>query len=512
MQNQSKNNNYKNYYFIKTLLFFVLINLTEIQVLIAQPPNIYYASPQNYFIGNAITPLSPTNSGGAVPPSNYGQVNTYATSISANLDHPNGVAVDLAGNLYIANFFWNNIPKITFSGNVSILAGTASNFNNPMDVAVDASGNVYVADTYNNKIRKITLAGIVTTLAGSGIVGATDGIGTAASFNTPQGLAIDSSGNVYVADSFNNKIRKITVAGVVTTLAGSGIDGAADGVGSSASFGGPTDVAVDGSGNVYVADDFNHKIRKITPAGLVSTFAGNNTAGAADGIGTAASFNFPHYLAVDNFGNVYVSDSGNNKIRKISSTGEVTTLAGTGTAGSVDGPGTIASFNVPRGVAVDAVGNVYIADSSNNKIRKISQLGYSISPNLPSGLIFDNTTGTISGTPTVNTTATNYAITACNDAGCSTTILNISTSVLGTTIFNKASIVIYPNPTSTKLNLQFPNEGKADKITITDLTGKIILTQTTNTTLVNVESLANGMYIIEAYSREDKFITKFIKE
>ncbi|HIF27927.1 MAG TPA: hypothetical protein EYQ40_05270, partial [Candidatus Marinimicrobia bacterium] len=224
--------------------------------------------------------------------------------------------------------------------------GTAAAFYLPTDVALDGSGNVYVGDQYNHLIRKITSGGVVSTLAGSGSQGSTNGTGTAASFYKPSGVAVDGSGNVYVADKDNHLIRKITSGGVVTTLAGSGSVGSANGTGTAASFNYPSGVAVDGSGNVYVGDWGNHLIRKITSAGVVSTFAGSGSAGSANGTGTAATFNHPYGVAVDGSGNVYVADYlGNHLIRKITSAGVVTTLAGSGSSGSANGTGTAASFN-----------------------------------------------------------------------------------------------------------------------------------------------------------------------
>jgi len=209
---------------------------------------------------------------------------------------------------------------------------------------VDGSGNVYVGDEVNHKIRKITSAGVVTTLAGSGSSGSADGTGTLASFNNPYGVAVDLSGNVYVADKGNFLIRKITSGGVVTTLAGSGSSGSANGTGTAASFNYPFGVAVDGSGNVYVGDYENHLIRKITSAGEVTTLAGSGSSGSANGTGTAASFSSPYDVAVDGSGNVYVADYYNHLIRKITSDGVVTTLAGSGSSGSANGTGTAASF------------------------------------------------------------------------------------------------------------------------------------------------------------------------
>ena len=191
-------------------------------------------------------------------------------------------------------------------------------------------------------------------------LGYTDGTGTSAQFNYPSGVAVDGAGNVYVADCHNHRIRKITASGVVSTLAGSGTSGYADGTGTSAQFDYPTGVAVDGAGNVYVADSDNHRIRKITASGVVSTLAGS-TYGYTDGTGTSAKFYYPRGVAVDGAGNVYVADRVNHRIRKITASGVVSTLAGSA-QGYTDGTGTSAKFYYPFGVAVDGAGNVYVAD------------------------------------------------------------------------------------------------------------------------------------------------------
>ncbi len=258
--------------------------------------------------------------------------------------------------------------------------GTPGTFNNPYGIAIDADKNVYIADTLNHTIRKITPGRVVSTLAGTtGIFGATDGTGTGARLNFPVGIALDAGGNLYVSDARSFTIRKITPAGVVTTFAGTAFQtGAADGTGAAARFFLPYGVAVDGQGNVFVAEGGNHTIRRITPAGVVTTFAGTaGSPGFVNATGAAARFNTPFGLAVDAFGNLYVADSGNNAIRKITSTGIVTTLAGAanGAAGSLDGAGAGARFNQPRGVANGPGGSVFVADYGNSTLRQISSSG-----------------------------------------------------------------------------------------------------------------------------------------
>lgn len=308
---------------------------------------------------------------------------TNGTGTSASFKSPYSLAVDASENVYVADTDNHLIRKITPAGVVSTFAGsgsagsvngtgTASSFNYPEGIAVDALGNVYVGDTYNQVIRKITPAGDVTTLAGSGSVGSVNGTGAAASFNYPKGVAVDASGNVYVADSGNNLIRKITAAGVVSTLAGSGSQGSTDANGMAASFRGPSALVSNDLGNLYVADTYNNSIRKITSAGDVTTLAGSGSPGATNGTGIGAKFYYPAGVTLDGSGNIYVADVFNDVIRKITAAGVVSTFAGSGNTGSTNGSGTTAKFNLPNGVAIGASGNLYVADQSNHLIRKIT--------------------------------------------------------------------------------------------------------------------------------------------
>lgn len=298
---------------------------------------------------------------------------------SAQFNNPRGIDVDAQGNIYVADQSNHRIRKISPGGLVTTLAGSsqgfaegsgsAAQFNTPMGVAVDLAGNVYVADESNHRIRKITPGGLVSTFAGSGVPGYAEGNGSVAQFTSPRGVAVDAGGNVYVADLGNHRIRKITAAGTVSTLAGNGFLGFNDGPGTTAMFNQPIGVAVDTTGNVYVADLGNDRIRKVTPAGMVSSMAGSSE-GYVDDTGVAARFHNPYGVEVDADGNVYVADIDNNKIRRVTPGGVVTTVAGS-TLGFADGPAGTAKFQHPTGVALDSNGNLYVCDFHNSRVRKI---------------------------------------------------------------------------------------------------------------------------------------------
>ncbi|MDB5267951.1 MAG: hypothetical protein JWP58_991 [Hymenobacter sp.] len=307
---------------------------------------------------------------------------------AARFAYPMGVAVTANGTLYVADEENMTIRRLSALGQVTTTAGAsatkgsadgpgpAARFYHPAGLAVAADGTLYVADGENHTIRKIMPDGTVSTVAGTaGHKGATDGLGPLARFNLPHGVAVDASGVLYVADTFNHTIRKITPAGYVTTLAGqAGHKGSADGAGAMARFFHPAAVAVDAQGVLYVADNGNGTIRKITATGEVTTLAGDaRHGGHADGPGATARFRAPTGVAVDARGNVYVVDHLNALIRKITPAGEVITLVGSALRfGPNDGIGAAARFNGPGGIAVDASGTLYVTDSVNNTIRKIT--------------------------------------------------------------------------------------------------------------------------------------------
>ncbi|MES2378346.1 MAG: gliding motility-associated C-terminal domain-containing protein [Bacteroidota bacterium] len=412
----------------------ITVNATNVTPPAGNPPDISYVTPQVYTATTAITPLQPTNNGGTVPANVYGQVTNFPVT-PVGFNTPTSLAFDAAGNLYVAEFGKRVISKITPAGIVTTFAGKANvssnidgplgteTFGAPSGIVFDSQGNMFVADNLYNTIRKITIStGIVSTFAGSGSAGLLDGTGTAAQFKQPYGLAIDANDNIYVADQGNNAIRMITKTGVVTTLAGTGALGITNGPAATATFRGPTYVAVNTSGTVYVADQGINNMIRIISGGQVTTLSGSNI-----------NYNgIPNGMRTDATGNLYFAAGVKHQIFKLTPNGSLISLAGNpgGAAGTANGIGPAASFSTPADIVFDNTGNMYIADKANNRLRKLNLTGYSIDQTLPPGLTFDATTGIISGTPTAPSVATNYTITAYNISGSSSTTLQIQVNGL----------------------------------------------------------------------------------
>ena len=320
------------------------------------------------------------------------------------------MALDSAGNLFIVDVSNGRIRKVDTSGIITTVAGngslfgfsgdegpaTSASLNRPIGVALDSTGNLFIGDQSNNRIRKVDTLGIITTVAGNGIpTGFFDGEGgdpaddlgdggpaTSASLNGPFGVALDGLGNGFIADTSNQRIRRVDAAtGIITTVAGDGFGGSSGdgGPATSARLFHPTGVALDGTGNLFIADLGNHRIRKVDTSGIITTVAGDGFGGFSGdgGPATIASLNLPHGVALDGAGNLFIADQFNHRIRKVDTSGIITTVAGNGSATfpGDGGPATSARLFHPTGVALDGAGNLFIADSSNHRVRKVDTSG-----------------------------------------------------------------------------------------------------------------------------------------
>jgi uncharacterized protein (TIGR03437 family) len=318
-------------------------------------------------------------------------------AIAASLGYPTSLVFDAAGNLYIADSWNHRIRKIGVDGTITSVAGNGvlgfsgdggpaqlASMGDPFSVAADNAGNLYIADSENGRIRKVNAPGVITTIAGNGLFkfSGDNGAATRANFNRPAGLATDAAGNIYIADTLSNRIRRIATDGSITTVAGNGMLGFSGdgGPATAASLAWPEgSLAIDNSGNLYIPDTGNNRIRRVSPDGTITTFAGRGLAGFSGDGGpvTNAAFNEPAGLALDTAGNLYIVDRWNSRIRRVDSRGVITTFAGSSRAafGGDGGPATAASLFFPSGIGLDSAGNLYIADTSNGRVRKVDTAG-----------------------------------------------------------------------------------------------------------------------------------------
>jgi sugar lactone lactonase YvrE len=356
-----------------------------------QVGNLYIADMWNYRV-RMVTPSGTIST--FAGNGSYGSSGDGGPATSATLGYPQALAVDAAGNVYIDDWAWCNVREVGTNGTIKTVAGQGPNYPGdngpatsagltyPSGVAVDPSGNLYIAEQYGYRLRIVT-NGVITTFAGNGSNYFGDnGPATAAGVLAPQGTALDSAGNLYIADTSNNVVRKVTRLGVITTVAGNGTYGYAgdDGPATNAQFRSPTAVAFDSSGNLYIADGHNARIRVVTPGGAISTYAGTGSCcySGDNGQATSAQLNWPTAIAFDQIGNLYIADGGNHTVRKVTPAGLITLVAGIGNSYGYNGDNilaTSAQLNTPQGVAVDFSGNVYIGDSNNQRVRMVNTQG-----------------------------------------------------------------------------------------------------------------------------------------
>ncbi len=402
----------------------------------------------------------------------------------AELHHPFDVIFDAEGNMYIADDGNNVVRKVTTAGIISTIAGIgtggysgdggqaiAAELYHPSGIVFDVLGNLYITEGQNSRIRKVTTLGIITTIVGTGIGGYSGdgGQATAAEIYEPFNTIIDASGNLYVSDARNNRIRKVNTNGIISTYAGNGTGGLSGdgGLAMAAELNFPGPILFDAYGNMYIADTNNDAVRKISTTGIITTIAGTGTQGYSGdgGQATNAELNQPVGLAMDNFNNIYIGDY-NFTIRMLNTTGIISTIVGNGTAGySGDGgAATNAEIDFPAGVTIDALGNLYIADDINNRIRMVTNVG--------------QTTGMEQ-------------------------VTNINERV-----------TVYPNPATTSLQVSLAGNGENLTITITDMLGNAVYHSTANAAhnTIPIAEFNSGVYIIEVSNSKGAAFKKFIKE
>jgi len=391
---------------------------------------------------------------------------------NAELSKPFGVAFDAFDNMYIADEYNNRIRKVNTAGIISTVAGNgtqgysgdggqaiSAELYYPTGVAFDASNNMYIVDAYNNRIRMINTSGVITTIAGNGTAGYSgDGAAAiSAELNGPSGIAILPSGELFIADAYNQRVRRVSNSGIITTVAGNGTQGfSGDGAqATAAKLFIPLGVAIDGASNLYIADLGNARIRMVNTAGIINTIAGNGVVGySGDGVAaTASELNAPSGVTIDASGNLYIADQSNNRIRKVNISGIMTTICGDGILGfSGDGAAaTSAELHYPSGLALNTVGNLYIVDQNNSRIRMVT---------------------------------------------------NVAAAGIEQYANSNEQINIYPNPNNGSFVIE-PNSATKQTVQVYDVNGKLVLSQTINgKTTVDAGSLNEGVYNISLLSNE----------
>ena len=497
---------------------------------------------------------------------------------AAEVNNPGGLAFDGSGNVFFSGFYDNNIRKVSASGIISTICGTGiagysgdggqatdAQLSGPTKIYMDATGDLYIADQYNNCIRKVSPAGIISTFAGTGLAGYNgDGISaTTAQLNRPTGITKDGAGNFYIADYINHRVRIVSPAGIINTIAGDGVPGFSGDGGSAtdASLNEPFGVTLDTSGNVFISDQANNRIREVSSAGIISTIAGNGIGGYAGdgGPATDAQLNNPSSLAIDNAGNFYISDQENFRIRAIAPSGIITTFCGNGTAGfgGDGGPASSAMLNHSNEIEFDGSWNLFICDNTNNRVRKISvSCNNSITTQPQNDTVFAGDTAKYSVVTTmsapsyqwqenpgtgfaslinvwpysgVNTdtltiqdashllNATYYRCiinsesSHCPDTS-SPAILIIKSGV-GVGELQTAQVRIFPDPAHDRLTISIPGNNGFGKVELYNAIGQQYLEQiiTGSTADLNISQLAAGMYIVKVVVGGQTIVRKVLK-
>ena len=487
----------------------------------------------------------------------YGYSGDGGAATAAGLYEPTGVAVDTAGNLYIADQFNNRVRKMDRSGIITTIAGTSisgyngdgiaatdAELNTPTDVAVDNFGNIYIVDEVNERIRKVNSAGIISTVAGNGYgspgpggFSGDGGLAIDAELYAPFGIAVDVRGNLFIADEGNNRIRKVNTSGIISTIAGNGYGAAWSG--SYSGDGGPATaaelfdpggVAVDGSGNIYIADVANRRIRKVDTDGIITTFAGTGISGYSGdgGMATLAELVTPTGITVDKKGNLYIADQNCNRVRKVNSSGIITTLAGVGEGlpytdgySGDGGPAIEAKLASPVNVVADGYGNIYIADANNNRIRYVLQFIPPISGKDSicigaTDTFSDELRGGVWSSSDTNIVSIGSSTGIISGSNTGPAILTYDLSDISVTYTltvysckSEDANSLFPNPVNSELNLTSSN--LISTVSIINLLGQTVFSQQYNGPQVKVDvaDLPTGMYLVKINGSEVK---KFVKE
>jgi trimeric autotransporter adhesin len=402
-------------------------------------------------------------------------------AVNAELNYPENLVTDASGNIYIADIGANRVRMINTSGIITTIAGngvagysgdggpaTSAGLYYPSALAFDHSGNLYICDQGNERIRVVNSSGIIRSITSGGAAGFAGDGGPAiyAKFHFPTGIAIDAAGNIFICDNNNHRIRKINTSGIINTIAGTGVVGYSGdgGQATDAALAYPADVSVDGRGNLYICDGGNSSIRMVDTAGIITTVAGNGTAGFSgdDGLAISAQLHYPYGIRSDSAGNIFISDHENERIRMVTADGFISTVAGNGTPGfSGDGGAPFsAMLNAPSGVALDLQGNLFIADAANSRIRKV----------------------------------------------------NLSILAVPSAAANSTDILVYPNPSTGIVNI---SNAANSTLTLLDMPGKEVMKRAivSDKQTISIAGLANGVYILRLVNdRGDKKIMKLVKE